>query len=326
MTGSPTVGVALCTYNGSRYIEVQLASILQQQPAPESLVVADDASTDDTLDRVARATASSAAAVTVLAGEAPLGVTANFERAVSAVSQDLVALSDQDDRWHEGRLDSLRELFARDDGLTLVHTDADLVDGDGRPLGRTLFESLEVTPQEFAAEESGRAFDVFLRRNLATGATMVFRRSLLDDALPFPREWVHDEWLAAIAAATGRVAVVRAATIDYRQHGANQIGVRAPTLRRKVGRVLEPRGNRNRLLALRFSILATRLTALGDRVAGDDLERARAKAEFERVRAGWPGNRLLRLVPVLRLASTGAYRRYASRGRADIVRDLVQPA
>ncbi|GIT81036.1 glycosyl transferase [Leifsonia sp. LS1] len=327
MSGFPTVGIALCTYNGARFLDEQLASILEQEPPAEQVVVADDSSRDGSLEIVRRAADGTGVPIVVLEGTgAPLGVTANFERAVSAVTQELVALSDQDDRWHDDRLAVLRERFAADPDLVLLHTDADLVDAEGRPLGRTLFESLEVQPHEFAAEESGRAFEAFLRRNLATGATVVFRRSLLDLATPFPADWVHDEWLAMIAAATGRVGVVRAATIDYRQHGANQIGVGAPTLSRKIGRVLEARGERNRTLASRFAVLADRLAALGDRVSDEQLAEARAKASFERTRAEFPANRLRRALPVLRLARTGLYERYASRGRADVLRDLLQPA
>lgn len=321
----PTVGVALCTYNGARFLEVQLTSILDQSAPVDAIVIADDASRDDSVAIARRIAAVAPTPFVVLEGSQPLGVTANFERAVAAVDQDLIALSDQDDRWHPGRIESLRKRFSDDSELILIHTDADLVDADGDPLGRTLFESLEVRPHEFAEEEEGRAFEAFLRRNLATGATVVFRRSLLAAARPFPAEWVHDEWLSVIAAALGRVDVVREATIDYRQHGSNEIGVAAPTIGRKVARVLEPRGDRNRTLARRFAVLVERLDQLGDRVPADHLALARAKAGFEYRRAAFAKGRLRRFPSVLRLAATGDYRRYASRGQADILRDLIQP-
>ncbi|RDV45536.1 glycosyltransferase family 2 protein [Leifsonia sp. ku-ls] len=322
MTARPPVGVALCTFNGAAFVTQQLRSILDQSPAPAEIVVGDDGSSDDTVDLV-RAADHGSTAVTVLDGAGRLGVTKNFERTVSAVVSPLVALSDQDDVWHRDRLRRLTPLF--DDGsVLLVHTDARLVDADGEPVGRTLFEELEVTPAELDLERSGRAFDAFLRRNLATGATVVFRRSLLESALPFPEEWVHDEWLAAVAAALGGVAVVAEPTIDYRLHGANQIGVVTPTLRYKLSRVLEPRGDRNERLARRFHLFADRLDALP--VTPDIREKARAKAAFEARRAAFPASRARRLWPVLRLARTGAYGRFASRGRADILRDLVQPA
>jgi len=320
------LAVALATYNGATYIAEQVASILGQEPSPSELVIADDGSTDGTLDLALAEAERAGVQPRILATGGRYGVTANFERAVLATSSELIALSDQDDRWHPGRIARLTGLFEADGTLLLVHTDARLIDADGEPLGRTLFESLEVSPQEFEDEEQGRAFHALLRRNLATGATVVFRRSLLEAAAPFPREWVHDEWLAVIAASIGRVDVVRHATIDYRQHGANEIGVAAPTLSRKIARVLEPRGDRNHVLANRFRILVARLEDLGDRVPAPYVREAKEKALFEARRADFPANRLRRAIPVLRLALTGDYRRYASRRRADVLRDLVQPA
>jgi glycosyltransferase involved in cell wall biosynthesis len=329
MTAGLQVSVALCTYNGARFVRAQIESILRQVPRPAQLIVSDDGSTDGTLAIVQELAGSSLADgvdVVVLTGDEPLGVTRNFQRAVSAADGALIALSDQDDVWHEGRLQRIVARFASDDALLLVHTDADLVDAAGVPLGRTLFESLEIAPEELGAELAGRAFDAFIRRNLATGATVVFRRRLLESTLPFADGWVHDEWLAVVAAAVGRVEVLPESTIDYRQHDANQIGVAAPTLARKVRRVLEPRGGRNAVLAARFAALADRLATLGDRVPPALLETAREKARFEAERAGLPANRLRRPAGVLRIAAGGRYSRYASRGRADIVRDLLQPA
>lgn len=318
----PAVGVALCTFNGEAFVAQQVRSILDQSPAPAELVVGDDGSSDGTVE-VVRRTDPGRTAVTVLDGASRLGVTKNFERTVRAVGSPLVALSDQDDVWHPGRLSRLAALFD-DDAVLLVHTDARLVGADGEPVGRTLFEELEVSPAELDLERAGRAFDVFLRRNLATGATVVFRRTLLEYALPFPEEWVHDEWLAAVAAALGGVAVIAEPTIDYRLHGGNQIGVTAPTLRYKLSRILEPRGDRNARLARRFGVFADRLEELP--VAPEIRAGARAKAEFEARRAALPASRLRRVLPVLRLARTGGYGDYASRGKADILRDLVQPA
>lgn len=327
------VSVALCTFNGARFVPEQLGSILGQDRAPSELVVCDDGSTDDTLtvvqdalEEYRRGAGGSRAALTVLEGVVPLGVTRNFERAVLATSEPVIALSDQDDVWHAGRLERMLARFEEDDRLDLLHTDARLVDEVGRPLGATLFESLEVSETELALEERGQAFDVFLRRNLVTGATTVFRRRILDAAVPFPENWVHDEWLAIIAAAAGRVKVLREPTIDYRQHTGNQIGVQDPTLRYKIRRVLEARGDRNSVLAARFAVLADRLEALGPTVAPGYAAAARAKADFESARAALPARRLLRLGGVFALARRGLYGRFASRGRADIIRDLLQPA
>ena len=321
------VGVALCTYQGARFVETQVRSILEQPQAVE-VVLGDDGSTDGTVEIVRHTVAASDrddVDLRVLPIGERLGVTANFERTTQALGTDLIALSDQDDRWRPGRLDAIVERFEDDPGLLLTFTDADLVDAAGAPLGSTLFGFLELGEGELTAIREGDAFSAFIRRNLATGATVVFRRELLAAALPFPSAWVHDEWLAVVAAALGGVAVVEDQTIDYRLHGGNQIGVSTPTLRHKLSRTLERRGERNQLLAVRFEELARRLEKL-DGVPVARRTAAHAKAVFESRRAKFPSNRLRRALPVLRLAATGEYGRYASRGTADILRDLIQPA
>jgi len=331
MSEPAAVSVALCTHNGAAYVREQVESILDQTRRPTQLVVSDDASSDETL-AIVRDVFSNASetpggpvpALTVLENPIPLGVTRNFEQAVAACTADIVALSDQDDRWRPARLETLLPAFD-DPALLLLWTDGRLVDETGAPLGRTLFGSLELSDRERALVEAGRAFDALVRRNLATGATVLFRRELLRVARPFPEGWVHDEWLAIVAAARGAVAAVDEATIDYRQHGANQIGMARPTLAHKIRRTLEPRARRNARLATQFAVLADRLEydlGVPPRIA----RLAREKSAFEAERSALPARRILRLGWIARSARRGLYGRFASRGRADIIRDLLQPA
>ncbi|WP_158862758.1 glycosyltransferase [Leifsonia sp. AG29] len=317
------VGVVLCTHNGARYVAAQARSIVEQTLPASEIVLSDDASADGTVGVARSVLESSQLGVTVLENRPALGVTANFEQGLRASGGQVIALSDQDDVWHPGKLQTMVGELERS-GALLAWSDARLVDGDGAPLGRTLFQDLEVSSAEIESVRSGDAFPALLRRNLATGATVVLDRSLLDVALPIPAEWVHDEWLAVVAAAVGRVSVVTEPTIDYRLHGGNQIGVTAPTLAYKVRRVLEARGDRNAVLASKFTVLAQRMASLADVVGADVVRATEQKARFERAREALPASRWLRVAPVLRLHRRGAYRRFASRGLFDIARDLLQ--
>ncbi|MEO7122215.1 MAG: glycosyltransferase family 2 protein [Lacisediminihabitans sp.] len=323
----PSVSVALCTHNGARYIEEQLRSILGQTVLPLEVVVSDDASTDGTLELVRHLwteLTGSAPRLVLLHNEIALGVTANFEQAISACTGDLISLSDQDDVWAPGRLEALIAKFENRPQLSLVFSDARLVSSAGDALGASLFEALEISSADLDALRTGDAFATLLRRNLVTGATAAFRRTLLENAAPFEMAWVHDEWLAIIAAATSEVDWMPEQLIDYRQHGQNQIGVSVPTLRYKIGRVFEPRGDRNERLALRATALLSRLEML--EVRPQIRELARGKAAHELFRAGLQRNRASRVVPILREALTGNYGRFSSRGRWDIVRDMMQSA
>jgi glycosyltransferase involved in cell wall biosynthesis len=319
------LSIALCTFNGERYLPQQLASILAQSPLPQELVVSDDGSSDGSVDIVIRALEGSPVSLVLLRNATPLGVSANFEQAIRATSGDLVALCDQDDVWHPERLAAMVAAFESDDALELAFSDATLVDAAGAPFGDGLFHALSVSDSERSAIVGGDAFGALLRRNIVTGATVMFRRRLLARALPIGAEWVHDEWLAIIAAATSRPLLVDEQLIDYRQHGDNQIGVRRATLSHRIGRVLRPRGDRNSGLAARAEVLVERLASLGDSVDPRVLAAARGKAEAEAWRAALPDSRLRRIRPILRANRAGWYARFASQGRLDMLRDLLQP-
>lgn len=325
-----TISVALCTHNGAEFIEAQLRSILAQSVLPIQIVISDDASQDETLSVVHGVFGTDdvealGITVTVMNHVKNVGVTSNFERALLACTGDLVALCDQDDIWHPDRLESAQRRFEDASELLLLHSDARLVDRNGAPLGYSLFDALDLTDEERAAITGGRGLEALLKRNLITGATTMIRRTLVDRATPFPKPWVHDEWLGIVAAATGRIDLLPEQLIDYRQHGANQIGVRRLGIRGKIGRIFEPRGGRNLYLASRAAVMASRLALLGDLVPERIMELADGKLHHLKVRAELPDRRLGRLAPVLREIRTGRYSRF-SRGRGDILRDLLQPA
>ena len=327
---TPSISVALCTHNGARFIGEQVRSICMQTLPPDEIVLSDDSSSDNCIE-VAQATLEACMAerpglsipLRVIRNATALRVTKNFEQAVSACTGDLIALSDQDDVWHPERLARMAEEFAKRPDLLLLHTDARLVDGERRDLGQSLFHALEVERFELEWIHTGRAFDVFLRRNLVTGATTVFRRALLAHALPFPKEWVHDEWMAIVAAATGRVDVIEEALIEYRQHGGNQIGAQRDTFMAKVRKALASRGTTHATRALKAEQLLERLLSLGDLVAADTIRKLRDKLEHQRFRAALPPSRIARCVPVLREALTGRYNKFG-RGARGVVRDLFE--
>lgn len=315
------VSVALCTYNGERYLPAQLASILNQSRRPDEIVVSDDASEDATSAILERFAGVSEVPVRIVRGPQE-GVTANFQSALQHTTGDLVALCDQDDVWHPERLARAVAVFDRDPDLLLLHGDARLVDANGEPLGHTLFEALRVPAEEWWNHPPAEVFATYLRRNLATGATTTFRRDLLSAAVPMPKAWVHDEWLAILAAAIGRVSVLREPLVDYRQHGANEIGIRVPTIGYLFGRLFSSRGDRLRRLAIRARILSERLALLGAPTAVIAL--AEGKAEFELKRASYSKLRLARVPAVLGSWRSGAYRAFSSQGLADVARDLLQ--
>ena len=323
------VAVALCTYQGGSYVREQLATILDQDCLPGEIVVSDDGSTDSTLDLVEGALSEArrrGIQTRLLRNESPMGVTANFEAALTSCTREIIILCDQDDIWAPDRVSQVKATFVSNPAATLIQGDAFLVDAKGRRTGVMLFEALGLTPREVAQLRGGDAFAALLKRNLATGATMAIKRALLLRALPFPREWLHDEWLAIISAAQGGVAVSAKPTVSYRQHGLNQVGVQRATMRYRIRRMLDSEPDRNNKLALRSDTLHRRLSDLGAAVQRPIVDEARSKARFEKGRAEYKMGMLARVPAVIKVAKGGGYGRFASQGRLDIVRDLLRGA
>ncbi|WP_312325227.1 glycosyltransferase family 2 protein [Stenotrophomonas sp.] len=221
------IGVALCTYNGERYLQAQLDSLLAQSRPVHEVVVGDDGSSDATLAILEAFVPRARAAgieVRLVQHARNLGYVLNFSDAMQRCQADIIFLCDQDDVWHRDRVEQAMQRFEADPTLLLLHGDARLVDGSGDPLGANLLEVLRVHPAEVELERSGHALDAILVRNFVTGATCALRRTLLGQSLPVAPRWSHDEWLAVIASLQGGLDLLPQAAIDYRQHGNNQIG------------------------------------------------------------------------------------------------------
>lgn len=224
-----TITVVLCTYQGVQYLSPQLQSLLAQQRLPNEILVFDDASNDGTwgiLLAFVDEAATLGVQVVIHSNPTNLGYVANFTQALRAARGDLVFLCDQDDVWHADKISRFADEFARRPDLLMLHSDADLVDQDGHSLNCKLFEAFEVSYEELAGVHDGEAFEVLVKRNIVTGATMAIRRSVIANGFDVPHGWIHDEWLAMVAATQGRVDCLEASTIDYRQHGNNQVGAR----------------------------------------------------------------------------------------------------
>ncbi|HZB45894.1 MAG TPA: glycosyltransferase family 2 protein, partial [Pyrinomonadaceae bacterium] len=202
--------VAMCTYNGARFLREQLDSIAAQTRPPDELVVCDDRSTDSTTALVEEFASSAAFPVRLHVNTENLGSTKNFERAVRLCTGDLIALADQDDVWLPEKLKLSEEALARSPRVGLVFTDAEVVDAALAPLGFTLWQRIDFSANEKARIRRGRGFDVLLEHNVVTGATMAFRAELRPLVLPIPTEGrlIHDGWIALLAAAVSDLAFV----------------------------------------------------------------------------------------------------------------------
>jgi Glycosyl transferase family 2 len=321
-----STSIVLCTYNGARFLEAQWNSLFVQSRLPDEIVVRDDASSDTTLTVLEKLRARDEArgvGIRIMRNPQNLGYVANFEAVLRDASGDVVFLCDQDDIWHPDKLVTLVGEFERRPGLLLLCSDARRIDVAGEDLQRSLFDVLRVSRRELQRIHAGLGFAVLLRRSLATGATVALRRTLLADALPFPAGWVHDEWLAIVAAALGGFDCVERSLIDYRQHGGNQLGMSERDLAEKWRDLLRPQAARFGALVARNEVLRERLGVLDGRVHWAEFCQVDENLAHLRARLALKGAVWRRTGTVLREAACGRYRRHAT-GWRSMLRDLLR--
>jgi glycosyltransferase involved in cell wall biosynthesis len=334
-----SISVALCTYQGARFLGDQLASILQQDRLPDELVVCDDGSSDGTLALLHEFAARAPFAVEVVENPIRLGVTANFEAAVQRCRGEVIAFCDQDDVWEPNRLRRLEEAFLAQPEAVVAFSDAWLIDAASQRLPMRLWEAIDLGPDQ--RDRMARdPFGFVLSRPAVTGCTLAIRASTLDLLLPFPAEDVgsdvpvlHDWWISVALAAAGgasKVALIDEPLVHYRLHPEQCVGIPGLWLRRWVpSRFLRLRnamvsqhrqGERLLAVAAVLDEISSRLADRNPRTQEVHL----ARAHLER-RAALRPERSLRFSPVLRELAAGRYRAYSS-GTAAALADLLRRA
>jgi len=217
--GPPGDRVAICmaTYEPpADLLRVQLESIREQTHGNWICLISDDRSSDAGFGRLRDLVAGDERFV-VSRSPDRLGFYRNFERALSMApaEADYVTLCDQDDRWHA---DKLERLVAGIGDARLVYSDARIVTPEGEL----------VCPSYWTERRNNFTnFGSLLLANSVTGAASLYRRDLLDLALPLPpllAKGFHDHWLAVVALALGEIAYIDEPLYDYVQHGDAVIG------------------------------------------------------------------------------------------------------
>ncbi len=317
------VSVALATYNGAAYLGEQLDSLTRQTRLPEELIVRDDRSSDGTLQILESFQRTAPFEVRIHVNEQRLGIPGNFDEAVSSCTGDLICFCDQDDIWLPHRIASAERALARLPGSAMHCGDLLLADERMKPTGQTQWERLHFSGARSCSLQGVDLFSQLLRYNVVTGATMTFRRSWVDLILPTPSTWIHDEWAAAILAATGPVALGEEPSVLYRCHDGQSIGpgIRGLAEQWRYARehmgpdYLRRQGVRTRQLRDRLASAGSRITALNSILENLDArvlhyeQRFRGRAQGGRVRIA------------AKEAITGRYRRFGY-GWKSLAQDL----
>ena len=214
------IAILLTTYNGARFLDEQIQSIVGQTHAHWTIYASDDGSSDETLAILLRHQKALGVERLAIYQGPQQGFAQNFMSLVRnpAIYADYYAFCDQDDVWLPDKLARSVQHLAQlpKDKPALYGSRTVLIDESGKALGMSpLFRKPP-------------GLENALVQNIAGGNTMLFNegtRHLLVKTAPNANIVAHD-WLAYLvtAAAQGTIVYDAKPSVLYRQHGNNLIG------------------------------------------------------------------------------------------------------
>lgn len=211
----PLVSVAMASFNGAKYIEEQLDTIINQTYKNIEIIMVDDCSTDNTIPIIERYQ-EKYPYIRLYKNIVNTGVTKAFEKALSYCNGVFISIADQDDIWENNKIEILVNAMGEEDA---VYSNSVLVDETGNSLNSD-FKSI----MNLQSYYSGAPL---LLSNCPPGHSMMMKRDFLKTLFPFPGNVMYDLWIGYCAAANNGLKYVDMPLVKYRQHDTNTFGTKA---------------------------------------------------------------------------------------------------
>ncbi|BAU63113.1 putative glycosyltransferase [Stanieria sp. NIES-3757] len=221
------IDIVLATYNGEKYIEEQIQSILRQSHTNWNLLIRDDLSQDKTLEIIKQYQVQYPEKIKIINSFRRLGTSQNFSKILASTTSDYVMFCDQDDVWLPNKIEiTLNKIFTMEKKYgkncpLLVHTDLKVIDQNLSLISNSFWHYQNLNPKQ------GNNLRRLLVQNVITGCTVMINKPLKNLILPIPSEAImHDWWIALVASVFGKIDYIDIPTVLYRQHQSNDTGAK----------------------------------------------------------------------------------------------------
>jgi len=238
----PLVSVVMATYQGEKYLKTQIESLLAQDYPNLEFIWVDDASADQSLS-ILKEYAKQDVRIHILENLVNEGHNSAFEKGMKAANGEYIALSDQDDYWVASKISTLVNGIGN---CSLVYSDSQLIDQEGKELPIKMSNLKRQIPYKSPLMYTFGAW--------APGHTMLFKKDLLETALPLSNWVTHDYLLGFSATCHEGIAYIPISLVHYRQHESNAIGADL----KKAKKLYKTRAERKLRICERIKMLAER--------------------------------------------------------------------
>lgn len=220
------IGVILATYNGEKFIEEQLQSILNQTIIPDEIIISDAGSTDKTV-KICKSLLEHHDNVSAkfILHDSIVPVTRNFECALEESTADYIFFCDQDDVWKREKIEVVIKKLISENAI-MAFTDAYVVD-ESLQGNTSLWDVLNYRNNGTVYLKNDSSFiNRLIKSNVVAGMCLCIDASLKEQVLPFSENSLHDAWIAFVSILYGNVIAIKEQMTYYRQHSNNEVGAK----------------------------------------------------------------------------------------------------
>ncbi|MGF1563543.1 MAG: glycosyltransferase family 2 protein [Geminicoccaceae bacterium] len=235
---TPEVSIGLPVYNGERYLEACIRSVLSQSLDDLQFVISDNASTDRT-EEICRDLAASDRRIHYIRQAHNRGAAANYNICLDAAKGRYFHWINHDDRLLPDYLRGTRDVLAKHDDVALAFTHTRLIDEDGRPLPYDAAANAFIDRQGLhrrgqsaddiatQADPVARFADVFARMTTVFHIFGLSHTEIWRQTRGHRPVYGADKNLVAEVALYGRFHVVPAVQYEKREHAEQSIAIRS---------------------------------------------------------------------------------------------------
>lgn len=227
------LSIAMTTYNGEKYVEKQLLSLLNQTRKADEVIIRDDCSADRTaeiVNRFIRENSLDHWAFTV--NQKNLGYKRNFYKAISQTTGDIIFLCDQDDSWLPEKLATIEKIMEEHPEIQALSSSFEVINQEDQIFGISQY-SKEANQGliRFKIQDDqlkGIKLNTIFIQNISPDCTTAFTKQVKEIYLQKTHfELPHDWELNFIAACLKGLYFYNRPLIQYRIHSNNTIGLDA---------------------------------------------------------------------------------------------------
>jgi len=168
------ISVCMATYNGEKFIEKQLLTILNQTRQPDEVIICDDGSKDNTVIIIQKFIEqyNLTGKWKIYQNKENKGYPGNFYYAMGLCEGDLVFLADQDDIWDAHKIEIMSQIMERESQIEVLSSTMGIMDADGKELHGIL-----APPKKNDGKLISYTMQQLMYKDAWAGMVMVYRNS-----------------------------------------------------------------------------------------------------------------------------------------------------